>query len=128
MVELAISIFVLLLFAGGLLATAQVVGEYMAVRAAASQAAFAAARAPSLAEAERAGQQAGLEAAGGRLQNFQLQIDSAGFVRGGTLTATASGCVSLSGFPLAAGFLGPCVKLRWQARALIEPFRSRSAT
>jgi Flp pilus assembly protein TadG len=47
LVEWAVVAFVLLLFAMGILALGQIVGEYMAVRSAASQGAFAAARAPS---------------------------------------------------------------------------------
>src|SRR6266700_2902681 len=58
LVEWAISAFLLLLFAFSLLAVGHVVGEYMAVRAASSQAAFAAARAPSVQAAQAAGRRA----------------------------------------------------------------------
>ena len=51
LVEWAAVAFVLLLFALGLVAIGQIVGEYMAVRSAASQAALAAARAPSAGDA-----------------------------------------------------------------------------
>ncbi len=48
LVEWAAVAFVLLLFALGLVAIGQIVGEYMAVRSAASQAAFAAMQSPSV--------------------------------------------------------------------------------
>jgi Flp pilus assembly protein TadG len=59
------SAFVLMLFAFGLLAVGEIVGEDMAVRAAATQAAFAAARAPSAAAAQREGQAAAVDAVRG---------------------------------------------------------------
>lgn len=127
LVEWAISAFLLLLFAFCLLAVGHVVGEYMAVRAASSQAAFAAARAPSAQAAQAAGRHAAQEAiAGSQVRDFQVTISTGGFERGGTLTAQASGCVSLGDFPIASQALGQCVPLRWTAHALIEPYRSRS--
>lgn len=127
LVEWALSALVLMLFAFGMVAVGHVVGEYMAVRAAATQAAFAAARAPSEQAAQSAALQAAQEAvAGSQLRNFQIALDTAGFQRGGTLTAVATGCVSLEAFSLAARFLGRCVALRWTAHALIEPYRSRA--
>ena len=127
LVEWAISAFLLLLFAFSLLAVGHVVGEYMAVRAAASQAAFAAARAPSVQAAQTAGQHAAREAvSGSQVRDFQVTISTGGFERGGTLTAQASGCVSLGDFPIVSQTLGQCVPLRWTAHALIEPYRSRS--
>lgn len=126
LVEWAISAFVVLLFALGLLAEGQVMIEYMAVRAAASQAAFAAARAPSQDAADKTARQAAAEAArGSQLRDFALAVDLQGFQRGGTLTTTASGCVNLEAFSIASRALGPCVPLRWQAHAVIEPYRSR---
>ena len=126
LVEWAASAFVLLLFGLSILAVGQVVGEYMAVRAAATQAAFAAARAPSDQDAHTAGTQAAEEAVrGSQIRDFQITIDTAGFQRGGALTATATGCVSLDAFPIASQYLGECPPLRWQAHALIEPYRSR---
>lgn len=127
LVEWAVSALVLLLCAFGLLAVGHVVGEYMAVRSAASQAAFAAARAPSSAAAASAGRQVAREAlAGSGLRDVQIAIDTGGFQRGGTLSATTSGCVSLAAFPVVSQALGSCVRLRWTARALIEPYRSRT--
>ena len=127
LVEWAISAFLLLLFAFSLLAVGHVVGEYMAVRAASSQAAFAAARAPSEESAQAAGRRAALQAmSGSQVRDFQITISTGGFERGGMLTAQASGCVSLGDFPIVSQILGRCVPLRWTAHALIEPFRSRS--
>lgn len=127
MLEWAVSALVLLLFALGILAEGHVVGENMAVRAAASQAAFAAARAPSAESAQDAGRRAALEAvAGSHIRAFQIVIDTGSFERGGTLTAEATGCVSLDPFPLVSQLLGSCVRLRWTAHALIEPYRSRN--
>ncbi len=127
LVEWAISALLLLLFALCLLAVGQVVGEYMAVRSASSQAAFAVARAPSAQAAQTAGAQAAQQAvAGSQLRDFQVIIATGGFERGGTLTVVASGCVSLAVFPIASQVLGQCVPLRWTAHALIEPFRSRT--
>jgi hypothetical protein len=127
LVEWAISAFLLLLFALSLLAVGHVVGEYMAVRAASSQAAFAAARAPSAQAAQVAGRRAALEAvSGSQVREFQITIVAGGFARGGTLTAQASGCVSLADFPIARQTLGLCMPLRWTAHALIEPYRSRT--
>ena len=128
LVEWAISAFVVLLFGLGLLAEGQVMHEYMAVRAAASQAAFAAARAPSQDAAQATAHQAAAEAVrGSQLRDVALTVDLQGFQRGGTLTTTASGCVNLEAFSIAARALGPCVPLRWPAHAVIEPYRSRVA-
>ena len=128
LVEWAISAFLLLLFALSLLAVGRVVGEYMAVRAASSQAAFAAARAPSAQAAQAAGRSAALAAvSGSQVRDFRIIISTAGFERGGTLTAEASGCVNLGDLPIVSQTLGRCVALRWTARALIEPYRSRAA-
>ena len=128
LVEWAISAFVLLLFALGILAVGQIVSQYVALRSATSQAAFAAARAPSAGDAQRAADDAARQAVqGSQLQDFHLALDTAGFDRGGTLTATADGYVSLGGFPIVSQVLGRRVKLTWQAHALIEPYRSRVA-
>ncbi len=127
LVEWALSALVLILFALGILAVGHVVGEYMAIRAAATQAAFAAARAPSAQAAQAAARQAAQEAvASSQVRDFQIRIDTAGFQRGATLTAEATGCVSLEPFSLISGVLGRCVPLRWAAHALIEPYRSRA--
>jgi Flp pilus assembly protein TadG len=126
MVEWAASALVLLLYALGMLAEGHVLGEYMSVRAAASQAAFAAARAPSGGAAKAAGERAAREAvAGTQVRDFQITVDVGGFERGDTLTAEATGCVSLDPFPLVSQLMGSCVPLRWRAHALIEPYRSR---
>jgi Flp pilus assembly protein TadG len=127
LVEWAVSAFVVLLFALSILAVGQLVGEDMAVRAAASQAAFAAARAPSEADAQTAGQAAAAEAVrNSGLRQFTLRIDTGGFQRGGVLTVTARGCADLSAFPIVTQYLGQCPKMTWTAHALIEPYRSRS--
>jgi len=127
LVEWALTAFLLLLFAFSLLAVGHVVGEYMAIRAASSQAAFAAARAPSAQAAQTVGRRAAQEAvSGSQVRDFQITISTGSFERGGTLTAQASGCVSLGDFPIVSQTLGQCVPLRWTAHALIEPFRSRS--
>ena len=127
LLEWALSALVLILFALGILAVGQVVGEYIAVRSAASQAAFAAARAPSAGAARAAAQEAARQAvAGAQVHDFQLLLDTGGFQRGATLTAEATGCVSLGAYPIVSQLLGPCVRLRWSAHALIEPYRSRT--
>ena len=127
LVEWALSAFVLLLLALGILAVGQVVGENMAIRAAATQAAFAAARAPSAKAAQTAGLAAGLEAVRGtRVEDFQLTIDTGTFQRGTALTVTVRGYVSLAAFPIARQVLGDRVLMTWQAHALIEPYRSRT--
>lgn len=127
LVEWAVVAFVLLLFALGLVAIGQIVGEYMAVRSAASQAAFAAARAPSAADALVAGQEAAHEAAGrSQLQAFSVRIDIGNFERGSTLTARADADLSLAAFPIIRQILGQRFHLSWQASALIEPYRSRA--
>jgi Flp pilus assembly protein TadG len=127
LVEWAASAFVLLLFVLGILAVGQIVGEDMAIRSAATQAAFAAARAPSAAAAQLAASQAAGEAIkNSQVQDFKLSIDLAGFQRGGILTVTAEGYVDLAPFPIVSQTLGQRIKLTWQAHALIEPYRSRS--
>ena len=127
LVEWVASSFVLLLFALGILAVGEIVGEDMAVRSAATQAAFAAARAPSADAAQKAADQAASEAMkGSQVQDFRLTLDVAGFQRGGILTVTAEGYLSLAEFPIVSQALGQRIKLTWQARALIEPYRSRS--
>ena len=128
MVEWAVSAFVLLLFALGIIAVGQVVSEYVALRSAASQAAFAAARAPSANDAQKAANDAAQQAVqGSQLQDLSLTLDTGGFQRGGTLTATATGDVSLGEFPIISQVLGQRVRLTWQSHALIEPYRSRVA-
>lgn len=127
LVEWAAVSFVLLLFALGLLAVGLVIGEYMAVRSAATQAAYAAARAPSDQTAQRAGQSAAEEAVkGSQVQDFKLTLETNGFQRGGTLTATGDGYVSLAAFPIVSQVLGKRVHLKWQSHALVEPYRSRT--
>jgi len=127
LIEWAVVAFVLLLFALGLIAIGQIVGQYMAIRSAASQAAFAAARAPSASDAAQAGQQAAREAVqGSQVQSFSVGVDVGGFERGGIVTATAAGDVNLAGFPLIRQLLGSHFHLRWVASALIEPYRSRA--
>ena len=85
LVEWALSAFVLLLLSLGILAVGQVVGEDMAIRSAASQAAFAAARAPSAQAAQTAGLAAGQEAVrGAQIEDFQLTIDTGSFQRLGS--------------------------------------------
>ena len=127
LVEWGMSAFVLMLVAFGLLAVGQIVGEDMAVRSAATQAAFAAARAPSASAAQQYGQAAAAEALRGvQVENFQMTIDTGTFQRGSTLTVTARGYVSLVAFPGISQVLGGKVALTWQAHALIEPYRSRT--
>jgi len=127
LVEWAAVSFVLLLFALGLLAVGLVIGEYMAVRSAATQAAYAAARAPSDQAAQQAGQSAAEEAVkGSQVQDFKLTLETNGFQRGGTLTATGDGYVSLAAFPIVSQVLGKRVHLMWQSHALVEPYRSRT--
>jgi Flp pilus assembly protein TadG len=127
LIEWAVVAFVLLLFALGLIAIGQILGQYMAIRSAASQAAFAAARAPSASDAVQVGQQAAREAVrGSQVQSFSVGIDVGGFERGGIVTATAAGDVNLARFPLIRQLLGSHFHLRWVASALIEPYRSRA--
>jgi Flp pilus assembly protein TadG len=128
LVEWAVSAFVLLLFALGILAVGQIVSQYVTLRSAASQAAFAAARAPSADDAQRAANDAAQQAVqGSQLQDFRLTLDTGGFQRGGTLTASVQGYVGLGDFPIISQVLGQRVRLTWQASALIEPYRSRVA-
>jgi Flp pilus assembly protein TadG len=127
MVELALILPVTLLGLLGVLAVGQIAHEYQAVRAAATQAAFAAARAPSLSDAHVKAQAAGLQAASGSgVQDLAVTLDAGTFPRGGTLTTYAEGYVDLGAFGPAADLLGRRFKLRWQAHALIEPYRSRT--
>jgi len=127
MVEWALSAFVLMLFALGLLAVGQIVTQDMAVRSAATQAAFAAARAPSAQVAQVAGQTAARDVArGSQVQDLQVTVDTGSFQRGSPLTVTAHGYVSLAAFPIVSQVLGQRVALTWQAHALIEPYRSRT--
>ena len=127
LVEWGMSAFVLMLFAFGLLAVGQIVGDDMAVRSAATQAAFAAARAPNAVAAQQYGQAAAAQAMRGvQVEDFQLTIDTGTFQRGSTLTVTAKGLVGLTAFPGISQLLGGKVALTWQAHALIEPYRSRT--
>ena len=121
------SAFVLMLFAFGLLTVGHIVGEDIAVRSAATQAAFAAARAPSASAAQQYGQAAAAEAIRDvQVENFQVTIDTGSFQRGSTLTVTARGYMRLVAFPGISQLLGGRVALTWQAHALIEPYRSRT--
>jgi Flp pilus assembly protein TadG len=127
MVEWAAVAFVLVLFALGLVALGQIIGQYMAVRSAASQAAFAAARAPSESAAVQIGQEAAREAMqGSQVESFVVRIDAGNFERGSTVTARAEGDLSLAAFPIVRQILGQRFHLEWQASALIEPYRSRA--
>jgi len=126
LVEWALSAFVLMLFAFGVIAVGQIVGEDMAVRAAATQAAYAAARAPSASAAQKAGHDAAMQATqGSQLQDFEVTVDAAGFQRGGTLTVITHAYVNLAAFPIISDVLGRRVPLIWTSHALIEPYRSR---
>ena len=126
-IEWAAVAFMLLLFVLGLVAVGQIVGEYMAVRSAASQAAFAAARAPSAEAAVQSGQDAAREAVrGSRVESFSIAVDVGTFERGSPVTATVDGHVSLASFPLIRQLLGSRLHLHWVASALIEPYRSRT--
>jgi Flp pilus assembly protein TadG len=127
LVEWAASAFVLLLFALGILAVALVVQEYRAVREAASQAAFAAARAPSSQTAQVTGGRTGLEALQGtQVESAVVTVDVGDFRRGGVVVARVQGYVSLGAFPIVSQLLGERFPLHYEARALIEPYRSRS--
>ena len=126
LIELALVLPVLLVYALSILAVGQIVREYMAVRAASTQAAFAAARAPSLAQAQSVAPSAAAEAvAGSGVKDFRLSLDAGTFPRGGVVTTIATGYVDLGSFPLAEVYLGRRFRLQWQAHALIEPYRSR---
>src|ERR1700720_4414799 len=110
LVEWGLSAFVLILFAFGLLAVGQIVGEDMAVRSAATQAAFAAARAPSATAAQQYGQAAAAEAVlGSQIENLQVTIDTGSFQRGRTLTVPARGYVNALTFPVISQVLGRSV-------------------
>jgi len=127
LVEWAVVAFVLLLFSLGILALGQIVGEYMAVRSAASQGVFAAARAPSAASAKAEASSAAVQAvSGSRVEDFSVSIDTGGFQRGGVVTVTTTGYVGLSQYPIVAQVLGQRFRLSWQTSAVIEPYRSRS--
>jgi Flp pilus assembly protein TadG len=127
LVEWAVVSFVLLLLAFGILALGQVVGEYTAVRSAASQAALAAARAPSASDAQVVGASAAHQAvAGSNLEGFTISINAGSFQRGGTITADAQGDLSLAEYPIVSQVLGRRMHLRWISSALIEPYRSRA--
>jgi len=126
-VEWAAVAFVVLLFDLCLQALVQIGGQYMAVRSAASQAAFAAARAPSEPAAILAGEDSAHQAMrGSQVESFAVRIEAGNFERGATLTATAEGYLSLAPFPIVRQILGQRFQLQWQASALIEPYRSRS--
>ncbi len=125
-VEWAIVAFVLLLFTLAVVAVGQIVSEYVAVRSAASQAALAAARAPSAPAAVQAGEWAAREAIrGSQVESFSIRVDVGGFERGSTLTTRADGDVNLGAFPIVHQILGRRFHLQWEAAALVEPYRSR---
>jgi Flp pilus assembly protein TadG len=127
LIEFSLVLFVLLLMGLGILAVGQIVSEYVAVRAAASQAALVAGRAPSADVAQREAQRAGQEAVrGSQVQDFQVSLNAGSFQRGAALTATAQGYASLDAFPLISQILGRRIRLTWQAHSLIEPYRSRA--
>jgi Flp pilus assembly protein TadG len=127
LVEWAASAFVLLLFALGILAVGEVIQEYRVVRESATQAAFAAARAPSPQVAQEAGGRAAIEALQGtQVEGATVNVGVGGFRRGGTVMASVKGYVSLGSFPIVSQLLGDRFPLKSEARALIEPYRSRS--
>src|SRR5260370_1814766 len=89
LVEWGLTAFVLMLFAFGLLAVGQIVGEDMAIRSAATQAAFAAARAPSATAAQLYGQAAAAEAVrGSQVADLQVTIPTGSFPPCPTPTVT----------------------------------------
>src|SRR5487761_1007590 len=92
LVEWGLSAFVLMLFAFGLLAVRQIVGEDMAVRSAATQAAAAA-------------------VLGSQIENLQVTIDTGSFQRGSTLTVTARVYEILASFPIISQVLGGRVEV-----------------
>src|SRR5258708_32819083 len=101
LVEWGLSAFVLMLFAFGLLAVGQIVGEDMAVRSAATQAAFAAARAPSATAAQQYGKAAAIEAVrGSQIENLQGTIGTGSCQRGATLPVAPPGYGHLAASPI----------------------------
>jgi len=125
-VELALVLPVLLLYSLSILAVGQIMGEYRAVRASASQAAYAAARAPSLAAANAVGRQAAADAlAGTGVQGTTVTVEAGTFPRGGVVTVRTEAYVDLGAYPLVRDYLGRRFRLSWTAHQLIEPYRSR---
>src|SRR5258708_33529340 len=122
LVEWGLSAFVLMLFAFGLLAVGQIVGEDMAVRSAATQAAFAAARAPSATAAQQYGQAAAAEAVlGSPIENLQVTIDTGSFQRGSTLPGTPRGHGNLAAVSTIPHEVGPKVRGTLHAHRHVEP-------
>lgn len=125
--ELALILPVALLGLLGVLAVGQLALQYQAVRAAATQAAFAAARSSSLRDAQVVAPRAGVEAAAGSgVRDLRVSVDAGGFIRGSMLTARVEGYADLAPFGPAADLLGRRFRMSYEARAVIEPFRSRT--
>jgi Flp pilus assembly protein TadG len=126
LVELAVCLPVLLILAIGAAQFVRLAVARTGLDAATSAAAAAAARAPSAAEAVSAGRSGfAAVAVGYGLDPDALNLDTGGFVRGGSVTATGQADVAL-GFSGIAGFK-PAWRLTSIASARVEDWRSRPA-
>ena len=126
-VELLVVAIALLAFTGGLIGIGRLTSTRAALAGVAREAARAAANAATPAQAIRIGHQRGqLVAAGYQLNPDRLQVtvDPAGFLRGGTLTVTASYQVPLDDLPT-MGLLPGQLTLAAHQQEPIDPHKSR---
>jgi len=126
-VELLVVAIALLAFTGGLIGIGRLTSTRAALAGVAREAARAAANAATPAQAIRIGHQRGqLVAAGYQLNPDRLQVtvDPAGFLRGGTLTVTASYQVPLDDLPT-IDLLPGQLTLAAHQQEPIDPHKSR---
>ncbi len=124
MIELALCLPVILLLALGTAAVVQITDAASGLRAATEAAVATAARAPDAPTAEAAAQSRFTAViAAYPVRSPSLRLMDGGFVRGATLTATATGSVDLSWESMVV--VPARVAIEAQASMRVEPWRSR---
>ena len=126
-VELLVVAIALLAFTGGLIGIGRLTSTRAALAGVAREAARAAANATTPTQAIRIGRQRGHQVAAGYQLNpdrLQVTVDPAGFLRGGTLTVTASYQVPLDDLPT-IDLLPGQLTLAAHQQEPIDPHKSR---
>jgi Flp pilus assembly protein TadG len=126
-VELLVVAIALLALTGGLIGVGRLTSTRAALAGVAREAARAAANATTPTQAIHTGHQRAHQVAAGYQLNphrLQVSVDLAGFVRGGTLTVTASYQVPLDDLPT-LGLLPGQLTLAAHQQEPIDPHRSR---
>ena len=126
-VELLVVAIALLAFTGGLMGVGRLTSTRAALAGVVREAARAAANATTPTQAIRTGHQRAQQVAAGyqlNLDRLQVTVDPTGFLRGGTLTVSASYQVLLDDLPT-MGLLPGQLTLAARHQEPIDPYQSR---